>query len=204
MDLLTESIRSLRGTAHNNTEVEILIAADEDDNPTVENAGSLCQSLIVTPRFGYSRLNMYYNLLAKEARGQWLVLWNDDAVMLTDEWDRILHETPEGVLIADLQSQHTSTGLCCFPAVRRKAVAAVGGFSPHTPHCDTYWQDIGRATGCIRTVDIHLDHRRYDLSGVNGDTTWIEGQQSYQTGAYYGPEVQRAIAQDIETIRRLL
>jgi hypothetical protein len=36
---------------------------------------------------GYDSLHEYYNELASKATGDWLMLWNDDAVMETEGWD---------------------------------------------------------------------------------------------------------------------
>lgn len=197
--LASESMKSL---VENMSDInyEILLAVDPDDAHNYEHF----QYMWVAPeRWGYGQLHKYYNALAEQARGDWLLLWNDDALMETPEWDTTLRALPDSILVADLQSQH-SPGLCCFPAVRKRAVEAVGGFSPHTPHCDTYWQDIGRETGTIQSVGIRVNHRRFDVSGENADVTYREGQSSYKTSEYYGPQVQSLIAQDIATIRRLV
>lgn len=202
--LLEKSIQSLRSNARSKASIEILVAADSDDVETLEAAPALADVLVTMDRVGYSRLNEYYNALAAQATGDWLVLWNDDATMLTRGWDSVLKKVPDNVLIADLQSQHTATNLCCFPAVRKTAVETVGGFSPHTPHCDSYWQDMGRSLGAIQIVDIHLSHDRFDVTGQNNDTTWQESQEGYMTHEYYGREVQGKIREDIAKLKTLL
>lgn len=202
--LLEKSIKSLRTNTRDKQNVEILVAVDLDDTDTLEVASDLADKVVSMERVGYSRLNEYYNALSEVAQGDWLVLWNDDAVMITKGWDRNLTQVPKDILVADLQSQHTATNLCCFPAVRKEAVKVVGGFSPHTPHCDSYWQDMGRALNAIKLVDIHLSHNRFDMTGDNNDTTWQESQSGYQTHAYYGQEVQGKIREDINKLRSLL
>lgn len=194
------SVRTLMETISDTTNMEVLTAVDPDD---VDFYADIPDKLVVEERYGYSQLHRYYNALAERATGEWLLLWNDDAMMDSTGWDVLLNNLPESTLVADFQSQH-SPGLCCFPAVRKRAVEAVGGFSLHTPHCDTYWQDIGRATGSIQAVDAYVDHRRYDVSGDNNDVTYQESQGGYKTHEYYGPIVQSLIAQDIETIRGIL
>jgi glycosyltransferase involved in cell wall biosynthesis len=196
--LLAESIGSLRDQA--TTSLELLVAADEDDSETVQVARGLDATVVVSERVGYSNLHVYYNGLAKQASGDWLLLWNDDATMLTASWDRAIEGLPAGVLVADLQSYH-SPDLCCFPAVRYVAVTAVGGFSPHTPHCDTYWQDLGRATETIRSVDVHVRHDRFDVNGMNHDQTYLDGQAGYRSAEYYSEFVQSAISVDVDKIR---
>jgi len=198
-DLLAASLRSLGA---DDPAVEVWVAADDDDPGTVDVALSYAATVIVSPRRGYHRLHGYYNSMAAQAAGDWLLLWNDDAQMITDGWVGLLTAVPDGMLVADLRSQ-LSPGLCCFPAVRREAVRAVGGFSPHTPHCDTYWQDMGRALGRIQAVPIDVHHDRYDLTGNNADRTWQEGQSGYRSSEYYSPPIQAAIAADIRILETL-
>lgn len=182
--------------------VEIILGLDQDDarRDEYQTYGIMW---VAHERMGYGRLHEYYNQLAKYASGEWMLLWNDDVFMTTKGWDTVLAGLPASTLVADLQSEHTAAKLCCFPAVRRDAVAAVGGFSPHTPHCDTYWQDLGRGTGRITEVPIVVNHRRFDLSGNHNDETYAESKSNYKSAEYYGPVVQDAIRRDIEIIRRL-
>jgi glycosyltransferase involved in cell wall biosynthesis len=199
---LAKSVKSLRENQTHFNDFELLLAVDPDDH-TLAFAAALADKLYIAPeRWGYGHLNRYYNELAKEASGDWLLLWNDDAVMVSQGWDATLASLPARVMVAELQDQK-SPALCCFPAVRREAMLAVGGFSPHTPHCDTYWQDIGRNSGRGVATSIHLRHERFDMTGENRDATYQESQAGYQTASYYSGEVQSKIAADIETVRRL-
>jgi hypothetical protein len=172
----------------------------------VNTAVELGCNAIVTERFGYSRLHLYCNLLANKARGQWMMLFNDDAVMSTKNWDSVIYNLPESILVADLESVHTAYGLCCFPVVRRWAVEVVGGFSLHTPHTDTYWQDVGRATGTIQQVPVFVMHERADITGQNNDQTRADmvadGFRSSQE--YFGEHIQKLIRADIIKLTKLL
>jgi len=198
---MEKSVKTLLDLADAPEDVEILLGLDPDD---VENYRNLPHTYFVAPeRWGYANLHRYYTALGDFAQGEWLFLWNDDALMETQGWDTELLSLPSDVLVADFQSFH-SPSLCCFPAVRVEAVDAVGGFSLHTNHCDTYWQDIGHATGTIRALNSYVNHQRYDVSGQNQDTTWHESQAGYRTSEYYGVEIQHLIGLDIETIRGIL
>lgn len=149
--LLRRSVASLRDLA--TSHVEILVAADDDDPATVRAAGELGVRVVVFRRAGYARLYEYYQRLAELALGDWLLIWNDDAVMTTRYWDEAIHALPPEVLVADLESPHSP--LCCFPAVRRQAVDALGRFCTDNPHVDTFWQDAGRAANTIRQVPVY-------------------------------------------------
>jgi hypothetical protein len=191
--------------------VEVLVAYDDDDLAS-HNALRILDlypdhklKTNIVPRKGYSRLNEYYNLLASESIGSWLMLWNDDAAMKTQGWDRRIEEVaaarPDSLVI-ELQDQMWPA-LCCFPVVRRMAVRAVGGFSPHTPHCDTYWQDMGRTLGRSNPADVFLSHDRFDITGKNNDPTYEEGQSGYKTADYYNVSTQRRIRDDMEKLKRI-
>jgi hypothetical protein len=184
--------------------LEVLVMYDPDDPETREAVQGFHHCVSVHPapqRYGYSQLNTYFNLLAEISTGDWLMLWNDDAIMRTDFWDNQLLGVPEHAFVADFQTNF-SPHLCCFPAVRRWTVEVVGGFSPHTCHCDTYWQDIGRSfRGGIVPVAAYVDHRRFDICGENKDATYLEGQGGYRTAEYYSARVQSLIQSDVDKIK---
>lgn len=203
---LIDSVASLANKALRWDQVEILVAADPDDPKTAEYAEKLPNTScwIAPERYGYGRLNEYFNRLAATNRfAEWYLLWNDDARMETLAWDQILRDLPAQTLVADLQVDQHSPDLCTFPAVRGCAVWAIGDFSPVTCHCDTWWQDIGRMLEAITPVPIKVDHQRFDLSGKHGDQTWIDGQAQYRSQEYYGPVVQQALFEAAMKIREV-
>lgn len=204
---LARSIESLTFRVSRPDELEILVAVDPDD-PTGDQVIALLHDLpistcyvVARERYGYRGLHHYFNLLAREATGGWLLLWNDDALMQTTRWDDILRGVDWRYLVAELRDQHwTARGMSTFPAVRRAAVEAVGAFSPHTCHCDTYWTQLSRDTSTAIEVPIEVMHLRFDISGQHNDRTWREGQDQYDTHNYYSPEVQAKIAADTSKI----
>jgi len=205
---LHDSIMSLYDQAARRDQVEIVVAADPDDPVTMRMAYGMHVPCWVAPeRYGYGRLHEYFNALVRPVvknwagSPQWLMLWNDDARMLTPGWDEVLEKTPPEVLVADLWVDGHSPDLCTFPAVRTAAVRALGSFSPVTCHCDTWWQDIGRALGAIRPVPIRVDHQRFDLTGQHQDQTWAEGQSQYRSAEFYGPHVQAALKAAVDLLR---
>jgi hypothetical protein len=149
-ELLKRSVESLRDTARSS--FELLVAADHDDRATASAADGMGALVLVMERAGYDRLHEYYAALAEMSTGDWLLVWNDDAVMQTPGWDQIIENVPPEVLIANLGTTHSP--LCCLPAVRRSAVDALGRFSTANPHCDTFWQDVGSLTGTIAPVPV--------------------------------------------------
>lgn len=191
-DSLARSVASLRDNA--NCAVQVLVAADPDDPATAQNTVA-DKTVVAAQRYGYSKLHRYFNELAELADGGWLLLWNDDALMLTKDWDATIEALPRGVLVAHVQSQ-LSPAMSCFPAVRREAVDAVGGFCPHTPHADTYWQQIGQLTGTIAMVGVHVNHDRADITGGHKDQTRLDAMAGYRSREYFALPMQEKIIAD--------
>jgi hypothetical protein len=174
--LLRASIGSLAGLAARPDKLEILVAADPDDEPTVHfeaGDGRYRLRVITAPeRFGYARLHEYYNLLATHARGTWLMLWNDDASMLTPGWDEVVRAQPDSILWA--KANHCEAGLL-FP-VWPRSWYEIAGYVSRSPNVDVWLQDIGNLVCGIRPVDIRVFHDRFDVTGRNGDSTYAEGR----------------------------
>lgn len=191
-DDLQRSVESLRGLADRPGEIEVWVGADRDDPDTAAMAGYIGCDVELFDRQGYRGLHVYYQRLAELASGDWLLVWNDDAVMLTPGWDAVLSRLPAGALVADLQSHHSP--MVCFPAVRREAMAMLGGrFCTANPHVDSFWQDAGRATGTIFPVAVHIRHDQRV-----GHEDW--GSQH----GYYEPAHQAELAGYVRRLRSAL
>lgn len=200
---LERSIRSLRTLAEQPENIEILVGADPDDALTVMTAqASQAMSLRFPERYGYCRLHRYVNGLSALARGDWLLLWNDDAVMETEGWDSVIgshdHTAP---LVLSLSSTGYGHALCCFPATSRALYAALGHLSL-SPHVDTWLQDIGRAMGVLRDIPVHVRHDRFDLTGGHDDQTRAESLAGYRRDEFYGERMQALLRADIEKVLR--
>jgi hypothetical protein len=141
----------------------VIVGADADDQATITAAAEAGAYCLISDRHGYERLHVYYQQLAAASRARWLLVWNDDAVMLTQGWDTVLDHLPRSVLVADLQSHHSP--MCCFPAVRREAVRAAGKFSSDNPHVDSFWQVVGELSGTIAAVPIEVHHEQGSRAG---------------------------------------
>lgn len=203
-DMLRASVASLRDLASDPANVQILVAADPDDQATIDVASELdLFTLVPAARIGYAHLYVYYNLLAMHSGGDWLLLWNDDATMTTQGWDLAIENAPAEALVADLQ-HNLSPAFVCFPAIRRSLYEALGCYSAPTPHVDSYLQDIGRALGAVRPVDAHVHHDRPDLTGRTPDATYTDGRSGLRHEHYFSPEFQAEIADAVERVREAL
>ncbi len=209
--LLQQSVESLRDNAWQPDKLDICVAYDHDEWETTGKTAArmLDEGLIhsiYSPgvRFGYAQLQRYYNALAEKSRGEWLMLWNDDATMQTHHWDWEIDSESEDAAALILEPKHnlSDSGFICFPIVRRALYKALGHYSGETPHVDSYLQDIGRALGRVRPVDIFIQHDRPDLVGAEHDQTFLEGRDALNHEHYFSPEFQQVIAESVERIRK--
>lgn len=138
--LLKKSVRSLLDRAFRVDDIEIVCRTDRDD-PSYGPHGEEIQCLHTSwaqrigEPLGYRGLHAYYSDCAARARGEWLVIWNDDCLMRTTDWDRDLRFPPnyaEPWMV--LAHNH-------FPAVSRRWFEATGRIAA-SPHTDTYLTDV--------------------------------------------------------------
>ena len=101
-DALSRSVISLVNRAVNLAKVQFMFGFDDDDvigqthfneelKPWLEEKGVHYTAMMFEP-LGYIRLNEYVNTLALNSDADWLMFWNDDAVMETTAWDRTISE----------------------------------------------------------------------------------------------------------------
>lgn len=171
--------------------VEVLIGNDPDDETTAEVGRELHERyegvrvIRTARRFGYRQFNEYFNILAGYANGDWLVLWNDDALMQTFHWDlRLLAQEPGVATLITVNHRPFNT----FPAVHRKVYEAMGHYSLSI-HCDSWVHDVGQEAGCLQETGIEVLHDRADLTGNNNDAIYAETHANYQTHQYYSQEM---------------
>lgn len=201
-DSLRRSCESLLSLAHNQDQVEILVGFDDDDPETGRVAHELGFRSIESVRHGYSQLHLYVNQLAELSTGDWLFLWNDDAVMETLSWDRVLSSYDSSkCLVLSPSSTVVRHSMCCFPIISRGLYSRLGHMSL-SPHIDTWLQDLGNQTRILRNISVSILHDRFDLTGGHEDVTWIESQAGYRTEDFYSERMQSLLRQDIAKVVR--
>lgn len=139
VDLLRASIESL-----GKGDWELLVAIDEDDD--VEAYEELLRPnvyIYVQPRHGYANLHHYYNFLAAQAEGEYLMLWNDDTIMETKDWvEKIEAHDPTIPMVLNPWNEIDNL----FPVITRAWYEAVGHFARNT-HADSWVQQVADIDG---------------------------------------------------------
>lgn len=175
---LERSILSVVNTADNVDSFQVLIGFDRDDTETIDyfkqtlqpkldDLGVNYQARIFEP-LGYIRLNEYVNGLAKSADADWLVFWNDDAVMETPGWDTVIaNHTGEFKILAF--HTHRDHPYSIFPIVPREWFELFGYLSPHQIS-DAWISQQAYVMDIWERIPVHVTHDRYDLTGNNKDS----------------------------------
>jgi len=87
---LIETINSFIQLANNPNDVEFLIKLDTDDESMIHNINLFpgnTKVLVADRKNGYHDLHLFVNDLCKLSNGDWILLMNDDAKMVTKDWD---------------------------------------------------------------------------------------------------------------------
>jgi UDPglucose 6-dehydrogenase len=149
--------------------IEALVWVDEDDPQLKEYKKLFGKNnyvrLFIKPRVGYLNSHLMINFLASRARGNWLVLWNDDAYMENVKWydtfkkEAKLASPLEEPVVYNIWGQGKAQNL--FPVISRKYFEIVGHFSESTI-CDTWVKHVACRTNIQRTIfGIKPHHRKF-------------------------------------------
>jgi len=186
VDTVIKSIGSILSTAKNPSNLEILIAYDDDDDESreffsstwfsfVEQSGASTK-VFETERFGYLRLYRYVNFLGEQASGDWLMFWNDDALMLTDGWDEEILKNSDHWGLLRMPCVNMDHPFALFPIIPRDWIEFFGKISP-VNHSDWWIFHVTYHCNRIRNIPVQVYHNRADVTGQNNDETFQE--QSY-------------------------
>jgi hypothetical protein len=180
------SIGSLLANAADTSRIEILVAYDNDDDESRTFFEEVwtpflaqCQAttkVFETERFGYLKLNRYVNFLAEQATGDWIMFWNDDALMLTENWDNHIVANDGWFGLLRMPCVTMNHPFALFPIVPREWVKLFGTVSPVT-HSDWWIYNVTKPLDLVKDIPVQVYHDRADVTGGNNDETFKE--QSY-------------------------
>lgn len=183
---VVNSIGSLLANAKDTSRIEILIAYDDDDaesrqffeetwHPFVAQSQATTK-VFETERFGYLRLYKYVNFLAEQATGDWIMFWNDDALMLTENWDEEIVKNDGFFGLLRMPCVTMNHPFALFPIIPREWLSYFGCISP-VNHSDWWIYNVTAPVGRLRNIPVEVYHDRADVTGNNNDETFRE--QSY-------------------------
>ena len=183
--------------------IEVLVRADDDDPLTaqiMQEQWPFQVKTIVGPRGnGYADLHLMYNELAAQARGRFLFLWNNDAVITTQDWDSMLEPFDDGKLRYFHVKVTPDDQVLSFPIVHRSYQDCLGRYSAWA-HNDSYVHAVLQPffdQGVYQDVGITVHHyineylEAKDAPSIEGRAQWSVTRPVRRTSEY-----QRELASD--------
>lgn len=176
---LTDSVTSIVTFAQDRTKIQILFGFDEDDAVGLDHFENVIQPFLddhdvdyeaqVFESMGYEGLNQYYNHLAKSADADWLFVWNDDAVMETQNWDQIVSANTGQFCLLKVHT-HNEHPYSIFPIVPRLWFDTLAVLSRHQM-IDAELSQHAYMIDVMQIVDIHVTHAQSELTGQHDSTS---------------------------------
>lgn len=204
-DQLFQSLKSLIEKAKNPRRVELMLGIDEDDQaikpylseviaPYLKEHEVECRANIFQP-LGYENLHKYVNTLASNCSGEWLMFWNDDGLMLTDNWDEVIESYNGQFKLLAPRDNHEGHPYAIFPIVPRDWFVLMDHLSMNAQN-DAWLSHIAYMLDIFERIDVEFLHDRADLTGNNDDETfrnrkYMEGNPS-DPADFGHPDMQNA------------
>lgn len=206
---LCRAIDSCHSLADNQSHLEYILKIDDDDTETLSLAEKLSKTLplrfIVSPRHaGYPLMHTWVNEMAAIAKGDWLFLFNDDALIKTEKWDY------QVLITATSRPWCGVTELCLLltPTIDRpfaqeffllrKRTYEILGHVSLSPHNDTWIYGIMNFLGMIMSLPIAIEHNSHLMK----DDTRIQSEEAYKTTiqSIISPAAKRLRMRDLEVL----
>ena len=137
----------------NNTDtLQIIVKTDHDDEFDFKYNHPNVIILKSDRLNGYPSLHTFANYMLKLATGTWISLGNDDALMRTKGWDKILGEQKVEPILLNTMSVYGETDI--FPIIPTYICNKIGHFSLNA-YTDRWLQNIFINK---KTIPIFIDH----------------------------------------------
>jgi acetolactate synthase small subunit len=169
-DLFVKSTNSLIENCSDLNNLEILVAMDDDDVETVQKTKEYIADkpfikLYVSERHFYRNLNLYVNATSKDATGEFLLLWNDDCMMTSKDYDLVMDKYKNKfVVVNPLVTNQTDycrqENRMLFPIIPKKWIDVTGRWS-NSGACDSWVELISNDLNLsVYEDDIQIFHER--------------------------------------------
>jgi hypothetical protein len=183
-DMAVNSINSLYNTCSSIDNFEILIALDNDDVETSNNLKDYFKDKNNIKLFYYERqfyrgLHNYYNDLCLNSSGSSLLLWNDDAIMRSMNWDLEILNNHKNFTVLNpkvdtMETYWREVGVL-FPIIPKEWINITGKMSC-VPSCDSWVDVISKRLNILLPLEsVVISHERADVTGNNNDETFKDG-----------------------------
>lgn len=185
-NLFVKSTNSLIEKCSDLNNLEILLGMDNDDIETVKLTEEYIKDkpyikLFMFDRQYYKNLHVYVNYLSDKATGEYMILWNDDCYMESNNYDIIMDKYYDKfVIVNPLVSNDTKYTRefngTLFPIIPKRWVEITGRWSNNGAN-DSWVQEIARPLNImVNDDDIIIFHDRFDLTRENLDDVYVEAQ----------------------------
>lgn len=180
-EMLKRSLESLINTASDPSRVELLLGIDDDDEgvkeyiqneiaPFLKEQLVECRAQIFKP-LGYENLHTYVNTLAGAATGEWIFFWNDDGVMLTENWDDVIESYNGQFKLLAPRDNHNGHPYAIFPILPMDWFKLMDHLSLNAQN-DAWLSHIAYMLDIFERIDVEFLHDRADITGNNDDETF--------------------------------
>jgi hypothetical protein len=228
-ELALEAVRSFLRMTRRFNQVEFLFRLDDDDKGSGEKIreelrvgfpNEVNYKIIYGERRrGYADLHLAVNDLCEIATGEWFLLFNDDALMTTMNWDDVFFNLPpqvdpefallkffDGYGEVEGDEANGINSWTLFPCIRRGYYDLLKHFSLQT-HNDTWVELVHRPLGLLHYFpQIKIKHNRFLESGENDDQVFRDGQKAYPetTPEFFSKKYAELRELDIAQIRSVI
>lgn len=210
VELARRSIESLLNNCADASRVEIMVAYDNDDTDSanyftsprwtelITSHGARSKVLSCEP-WGYAGLHRYYTAMARQAQGEWFMIWNDDAVMQSRDWDQHLADNRNWIGLLHMYTANFKPTLTLFPLIPRVWLDLFGEISLHQLN-DSWIQDVCHQADAVKHMPVSIFHDRYDVTGNNLDETYA--RRRYDKKIYNHESMQAVRAEWAQRLRQ--
>jgi hypothetical protein len=167
LDMLKESMASIRATCNDVSSFEVVVIFDEDDVDTLNDFQKLNfdyqVKTIISKRHGYYGLHHYINGAFEVSSGKWFWLWNDDLKMVGHGWDSTILTYGDKFLVLNPANTHPKWSKYCMdatisPIVPRAWFEILDRFSAYNQY-DTYINSVAYPLNLVvnenRLLNVH-------------------------------------------------
>jgi glycosyltransferase involved in cell wall biosynthesis len=216
---LKKSLESICDKTSDLSKVQVIIRFDNDDLDSIKEIPNLPFSkldidIVIGQRMrGYHDLNKFVNQCCGVSRGDFLLLFNDDSYIVTENWDLKLEKFIGETVVLNPDTHDDAQAFNTFPIMSRDIYDLLGYFSLQA-HNDTWISYIARSLGIQKHIDISIFHDRPDNPNYTGtneermrdDPTWAERTNTFPNsmGEFSGHKFSQLRSRDSNLIKKNL